>query len=80
MFSLTITATNPTEASDIANEIAATFQMNIGEIMNVENVTVISKANPNFNPVTPNTPLNLLLGLLEGIMLGIGISFKSWTV
>ena len=75
VFSLTITATNPTEASDIANEIAATFQMNIGEIMNVENVTVISKANPNFNPVTPNTPLNLLLGLLEGIMLGIGTSF-----
>jgi capsular exopolysaccharide synthesis family protein len=75
VFSLTITTTSPTEAAVIANEIATTFQSNIGEIMNVENVTIISKATVNPNPISPNIPMNLVLGLLVGAMLGAGIAF-----
>ena len=75
VFSLTITTANPTEAADIANEIATIFQSNIGEIMNVENVTIISKATVNPNPISPNIPMNLVLGLLVGVMLGVGIAF-----
>lgn len=75
VFSLTITTTNPTEATVIANEIATTFQSNIGEIMNVENVTIISKATVNPNPISPNIPMNLVLGMLVGAMLGVGIAF-----
>jgi capsular exopolysaccharide synthesis family protein len=75
VFSLTITTADPTEAAVIANEIATTFQSNIGEIMNVENVTIISKATVNTNPISPNIPMNLVLGLLVGGMLGVGIAF-----
>ena len=75
VFSLTVTTKSPTEAATIANEIAATFQTSIGKIMNVENVTVISEATVNSNPISPNVPMNLVLGLLVGGMLGVGIAF-----
>ena len=64
VFSLTVTTTSPTEAATIANKIAATFQTSIGKIMNVENVTVISEATVNANPVSPNVPMNLGAGVV----------------
>lgn len=70
VFSLTVTTASPTEAATIANEIASTFQTSIGKIMNVENVTIISVATINAIPVSPNVPMNLVLGLLVG-----GIAF-----
>lgn len=78
VFSLTITAENPIEAAEIANEIALTFQNKISEIMNVENVTIISVANVNSNPVSPNIAVNLALGLILGMMLGVGIAFLQY--
>ena len=66
VFSLTVTT---------ANEIASTFQTSIGKIMNVENVTIISVATINAIPVSPNVPMNLVLGLLVGGMVGVGIAF-----
>lgn len=75
VFSLTIASEDPIKAANIANEIASTFQNNISDIMNVENVSIISEANVNSKPVSPNIPMNLVLGLLVGMMLGMGIAF-----
>ena len=75
VFSLTVTTASPTEAATMANEIASTFQTSIGKIMNVENVTIISVATINAIPVSPNVPMNLVLGLLVGGMVGVGIAF-----
>lgn len=75
VFSLTVTTTSPIEAATIANEIASTFQTSIGKIMNVENVTIISVATVNAIPISPNVPMNLVLGLLVGGMVGVGIAF-----
>ncbi|MGP6146525.1 YveK family protein [Jeotgalibaca sp. A122] len=75
VFSLTITSEDPVAAANIANEIATTFQNNISDIMNVENVSIISEANVNPNAVSPNIPMNLVLGVLVGMMLGVGIAF-----
>ena len=75
VFSLTVTSAKPAEAAEIANNIAATFQTNIGEIMKVENVSIISEAVVNPNPISPNTMMNLVLGLLVGGMLGVGLAF-----
>lgn len=75
VFSLTVTDESPYEAAEIANSVADTFQNEIGKIMNVDNVTIISEAAPNTNQISPNNVLNLIIGLLVGLMLGIGISF-----
>ena len=75
VFSLTVVDENPHEAAKTANAVADTFQNEIGNIMNVENVTIISEAVPNTNQIAPNNLLNLVLGLLIGIMTGVGISY-----
>ncbi|QQP69562.1 chain-length determining protein [Carnobacterium sp. CS13] len=75
VFSLTVTDENPFLAAEIANEVATTFQNEIGNIMNVDNVTIISEAIPNNNQISPNNPLNLVIGLLIGLMLGVGTAF-----
>lgn len=75
VFSLTVTDDSPFDAAAIANTVAITFQENIGEIMNVDNVTIISEAVANTSPVSPNTVLNLIIGLLLGFLLGVVLSF-----
>ena len=72
---MTVTSADPVEAAQIANEIATTFQTNIGEIMKVENVSIISEAVVNPNPISPNVLMNLVLGALVGGMLGLGLAF-----
>lgn len=75
VFSLNVTNENPYTASEIANTTASIFQDEVGNIMNVENVTIISKATPNTSPISPNNLLNLIIGMLIGAMLGVGSAF-----
>lgn len=62
-------------AAEIANTTAEIFRDNIDEIMNVDNVTIISKAIESVDPISPNRVLNLSIGLLLGTMSGIGLAF-----
>ena len=75
VFSIQVENENPYLASEIANTTAGFFQEKIFEIMNVDNVTIISRATPNVNQVAPNNMLNMVIGILLGGMLGIGIVF-----
>src|SRR5699024_10150980 len=75
VFSIQDQSENPYQATEIANTVADYFQEEIYEIMNVDNVTVISSAAPNNNPVSPNNLLNIVIGVLLGGMIGIGIVF-----
>lgn len=75
VFSLNVTSENPYTASDIANITAGIFQEEVGNIMNVENVTVIAEAVPSTEPVSPNNILNVIIGLMLGGMVGVGAAF-----
>lgn len=76
VFLVTVTDSDPYQAAEIANAVANTFQSEIGSIMNsIDNVAITYEAVPNINPISPNIPLNLVIGLLVGGMVGIGISF-----
>jgi capsular polysaccharide biosynthesis protein len=75
VFSLTVTDDSPYDAAEIANAVAVTFQSEIGNIMNVENVKIISEAVPVTSQISPDNSLNLVIGLLVGLMLGVGIAF-----
>lgn len=77
VFSLTVTDENPYTAAEIANSVAGTFQNEIGNIMNVDNVTIISEAIANISPVSPNTAMNLVIGLVLGLIIGIVLALVS---
>lgn len=74
VFSLTVTGSDPDEVAEIANEIAWTFQNSIYDIMNVENVSIISEAAVNSQPVSPVVVNNLVIGLGVGLLFGFGIA------
>lgn len=66
---------SPYVAAELANATAESFQSKIGDILDVESVTILSQAVPGLNAISPNTTMNLTLGLILGLMLGVGISF-----
>ncbi|WP_050614493.1 YveK family protein [Bacillus testis] len=65
------------KAANIANKTAQVFKEKIGDIMNVNNVTILSKAEVKGNeaPVSPNKLLNIAIALVVGCMAGVGLAF-----
>lgn len=68
---------NASEAVKIANMIATVFQAEIEELMNVDNVNILSTATLSANPepVEPNLMMNIAAAAAGGLVLGIGIAF-----
>lgn len=77
VFSLTVQDSNPTKAVEIANTVSATFQKEIKDIMNVDNVSILAKAEikDNPSPVKPNPVLNIAIAVVVGLMAGVGLAF-----
>ncbi|MCR8871019.1 YveK family protein [Peribacillus frigoritolerans] len=77
VFSLTVQDSNPTQAVEIANMVSSTFQKEIKEIMNIDNVSILAKAEIKGNPtpVKPNPLLNIAIAVVVGLMAGIGLAF-----
>ena len=75
VFGVSVKDASPYIASDLANATAQSFQTKIGDILEVESVTILSEASPNMKPVSPNTILNLIVGLILGLMIGVGLAF-----
>lgn len=75
MFSITAKSTNPNVAAKIANETATTFKNKVIKIMSINNVSIVSKAMADEHPVSPRTKLNILIGIIVGLILGIGLAF-----
>lgn len=68
---------DPQKAADIANKTAEVFQKEIVNIMNVNNVTILAKAElgENPSPVKPQPLLNIAIAMVVGLMAGVGIAF-----
>ncbi|MBL3645935.1 capsular biosynthesis protein [Bacillus sp. RHFB] len=77
VFSLTVQDSNPSQAVEIANTVSEIFQKEIKDIMNVDNVSVLAKAEikENPSPVKPNPILNIAIAVVVGLMAGIGLAF-----
>jgi capsular polysaccharide biosynthesis protein len=64
-------------AAQIANKTAAVFKKEISKIMNVDNVSVLAKADvgENPSPIKPQPLLNVAIAIVVGLMAGVGIAF-----
>lgn len=83
VISITVTATDPSEASQIANAVAASFSTVVSEELErpvgeatASKVTIetLAAATVPTEPSAPNLRLNLLLGLLVGVGVGVGLA------
>lgn len=74
MFTVTVTDDNPYDAATIANTTASVFQEQMPEILSVDNVAILSTAEPEQEPVSPNNTLIILIGSVIGAVIGIGLS------
>lgn len=72
-----VTDSNPERAAAIANWTVRIFQKKIPQLMNVDNVKILSEAKVEANPqpVFPNNALNIVLGVVIGAAAGAGIAF-----
>ncbi len=80
LIAICIHSRHPEEAAQIANEIAQTYKNhNADRPFSVE---IVDRASPARRPSHPNTPLNLALGVLFGLVLGTaagvaGVAFSA---
>ncbi|MBX4160218.1 YveK family protein [Priestia megaterium] len=74
---ITVQDTSAKRATDIANTTASVFQKEVPKIMNVDNVSVLSKATfgESASPIKPQPLMNIAIALVVGLMVGIGLSF-----
>ena len=75
--SITVEDPDPGLAVKIANATAAVFQEEIVDIMNVDNVSILSTAElgENPSPVSPKPMLNMAIAFVVGLMVGVGVAF-----
>ncbi|RXZ01487.1 YveK family protein [Fictibacillus sp. S7] len=68
---------DPAMAVKIANNIASTFKEEVPNIMKIDNVSVLSKAElkDDPSPVKPNPKMNMAIALVVGLMAGVGLAF-----
>lgn len=68
---------DPKQAAEIANTIATVFQKEIAAIMNVNNVSILSKADVGVDPspIKPKPVLNIAIASVVGLMAGVGLAF-----
>lgn len=76
MFSIVATGSSSANAEHIANTAAEVFQETVKDVLtNVDKITIVSRASASPKPVSPNNKLNLAIGLVLGVMVGVGLSF-----
>lgn len=74
---VTVEDPDPYMAAKIANTIADVFQREIVKIMNVDNVSILAKAEVKDDPqpVKPKPLLNMAIAFVVGLMTGVGLAF-----
>jgi capsular polysaccharide biosynthesis protein len=68
---------NAKVAAQIANKTAEVFKEEISDIMNVNNVSILAKADvtENPSPIKPRPLLNVAIAMIVGLMASFGLAF-----
>lgn len=76
---VTVTVKDPDaqQATAIANTTVEVFQDRIPDLMNVDNVNILSAAETEVDqsPVEPRPKLNIAIAIVLGAMVGVGVAF-----
>lgn len=72
---LTVKDADPELATLIANTIARVFQEEIGQMMEVDNVSTIDIAKVPEDPTSPNKMMNIAIAGVLGLMISVGLVF-----
>lgn len=82
VFYLIVEDINHAKAVNIANSISETFQKDIKEIMSVDNVSILARAELKENPIPikPNHMLNIAIALVVGVLIGTGLAIVLETL
>lgn len=77
MFYIQANTQDAVMSQNIANVTAETFQTNASEVLNntIDQISIISNAVAEMTPVSPNNMMNLAVGLVLGLILGVGLAF-----
>jgi capsular polysaccharide biosynthesis protein len=77
VINLSVQDTDPQKAAEIANKTASVFQNEIPNIMNVDNVSILAKAEvgETQSPIKPKPVLNIAIAAVVGLMIGVGLAF-----
>lgn len=68
ILNLSVRANSEEKSEKIANDVAKVFKKQIPDIMNVDNVTVLSSADGTASKVSPKTLVNIVGSLLLGLI------------
>lgn len=77
MFEIKVTSESPRISMLVANTAAEVFKEQAINFVQVDKVSILSPAIENKNPISPNKKLNILIGLVLGLMVGVGLAFLS---
>ena len=75
MISISVKSKKAEEAAAIANELANAFSLKIVDIYNIDNISIIDKAEVEALPVNVNIIRQLVIYIIIGLVLGVGIIF-----
>ncbi|MBT2216491.1 capsular biosynthesis protein [Virgibacillus dakarensis] len=72
-----VTDPDPEMATEMANKTVEVFQDKIPDLMNVDNVKILSEAETKADPkpVNPKPMLNIAIAIVLGGMVGVGLAF-----
>lgn len=70
---ISVNDTNPNASMDITNKVAEVFKKKVSEIMQIENVQIIDKAELPLYPVSPDIRRNFIICIVIGFAIGVGI-------
>lgn len=77
MFIIKAISNDPEEAANVSNTMADVFKKKAGEYTNADKISIISPAEVPTSPVSPNKKVNLAIGLILGMIVGIGLALIS---
>ncbi|MGX4686681.1 YveK family protein [Vagococcus sp. JNUCC 83] len=71
LFSIKAVTDNPIESAAIANTVSEVFQKEAVKMTDTDKISIASKATPNNQPVSPNKKVNIAIGAVLGLIVGV---------